>query len=207
MVSIHTLRVTLFANRGLCFAAPPPGSYDRSIPMTLFAGTASSQPTHEDTVMGLYDQTRPALLIYLASLGLTLSEAEDAIHDAFVHLYQHLQTKGADDNLRGWLFRVCHNRAMDIFREARRIQSDTEADTVFSLLIDTSLTPEEQAIHSQDIQRVTAALGKLTSQQRAAVLLRAEELRYREIAEVLGVSIKRVSELVHRALAVLAGNV
>jgi len=156
--------------------------------------------------MGLYDQTRPALLIYLASLGLTLPEAEDAIHDAFIRLYEHLQTKETNANLRGWLFRVCHNRAMDLFREARRIEPDTEEATVFDLLIDTSLTPEDQAIRAQDIQRVTAALGKLTSQQRAAVLLRAEELRYREIAEVLGVSIKRVSELVHRALAVLAGN-
>lgn len=206
MVSIQTIRVVLIADRRLCFAGPRSGPYEQATPMSLFAGTASSQPTHEDIVMGLYDQTRPALLIYLASLGLTLPEAEDAIHDAFVRLYEHLQTKETNANLRGWLFRVCHNRAMDLFREARRIEPDTEDATVFDLLIDTSLTPEDQAIRAQDIQRITAALGKLTSQQRAAVLLRAEELRYREIAEVLGVSIKRVSELVHRALAVLAGN-
>jgi RNA polymerase sigma factor (sigma-70 family) len=51
-----------------------------------------------------------------------------------------------------------------------------------------------------------SALGRLTPQQRAAVLLRAEELRYREIAAVLGVSTKRISELIQRALALLAGN-
>lgn len=174
--------------------------------MSLFAGTTSFQPNNEDTVMSLYDQTRPALLIYLASLGLTVPEAEDTIHDAFVRLYDHLQVKNVNENLRGWLFRVCHNRAMDLFREARRIQPDTEVTTVFDLLIDAALSPEEQAIRTQEIQRVTSALGKLTPQQRAAVLLRAEELRYREIAEVMGVSIKRVSELVHRALALLAGS-
>ncbi|MFC6645548.1 RNA polymerase sigma factor [Granulicella cerasi] len=174
--------------------------------MSLFAGTTSFQPTNEDTVMALYDQTRPALLIYLAGLGLAVPEAEDAIHDAFIRLYEHLQAKNANENLRGWLFRVCHNRAMDLFREARRIQPDTEVISVFDLLIDASLSPEEQAIRTQEIQQVTVALGKLTPQQRAAVLLRAEDLRYREIAEVMGVSIKRVSELVHRALALLAGS-
>ncbi len=55
-----------------------------------------------------------------------------------------------------------------------------------------SSSPEEDAIQNEEIRRVRAALGRLTQQQRAAVMLRAEELRFREIASVLGVSTKRV---------------
>jgi RNA polymerase sigma factor (sigma-70 family) len=64
--------------------------------------------------------------------------------------------------------------------------------------------PEEHAIQNEEVQRVQSALERLTQQQRAAVMLRAEDLRYREIASVLGVSTKRVSELIQRALVRLA---
>jgi RNA polymerase sigma-70 factor (ECF subfamily) len=71
-------------------------------------------------------------------------------------------------------------------------------------VIDISFDPEELAIQSEEIRRVAGTLKKLTIMQRSAVQLRAEGLRYREIAAILDISIKRVSELIHRALTVLA---
>jgi DNA-directed RNA polymerase specialized sigma24 family protein len=50
------------------------------------------------------------------------------------------------------------------------------------------------------------AIARLTPQQRYAVLLRSEGLRYREIGEVLGMGTKRVAELIQRALVRLAGD-
>ncbi len=158
--------------------------------------------------MDLYDLLRPSLLVYLAGLGLNLSESEDVIHDAFVRLFDHLRAKNDDPNLRGWLFRVAHNLAMDYFREANRIQQPgPDGVSLLEFVIDSSFGPEELAIKNEEIRKVASALERLTPQQRSAVLLRAEELRYREIAAILGVSIKRVSELVQRALTLLAGDV
>jgi RNA polymerase sigma-70 factor (ECF subfamily) len=158
--------------------------------------------------MDLYDQLRPSLLTYLGGLGLTLNESEDVIHDSFVRLFDHLDTNQDAKNLRGWLFRVSHNLAMDLFRAGRKIhQPDAEGVNFLELLVDTSFSPEEHAIKNEEIRRVASALGRLTPQQRSAVLLRAEELRYREIAAVLGVSTKRVAELVQRALVLLAGSI
>jgi RNA polymerase sigma-70 factor (ECF subfamily) len=72
--------------------------------------------------------------------------------------------------------------------------------------VDSSLSPEELVIRKEELSRVQAAMSRLTQQQRYAVLLRAEGLRYREISEVLGVSTQRVIELVQRALARLSGD-
>jgi RNA polymerase sigma factor (sigma-70 family) len=95
---------------------------------------------------------------------------------------------------------------MDLFRSGRRyIAESGEASPVIEL-IDTSLGPEERAIKQQELRRVWAAMGRLTEQQRYAVLLRAEGLRYREIGTVLGMNTQRVAELVQRALARLAGE-
>ena len=207
MISALSIRGVLSPFVGIRFATDGSGLQGRAVPMSLFAGTAQPQPPRESQVMELYDQLRPSLLTYLAGLGLNLNEAEDVIHDSFVRLFEHLANKEDDLNLRGWLFRVSHNLAMDLFREARKIQQpDSEGVNLLEFLIDSSFSPEEHAIKNEEIRRVMFALGRLTPQQRSAVLLRAEELRYREIAAVLGVSTKRVSELIQRALALLAGN-
>jgi len=207
MISVSSIRDALSLSGGCRFAADGPTLDGRALPMSLFGTTSQPRPTREDQVMDLYDLLRPALLTYLGGLGLAVGEAEDVIHDCFVRLFDHLAAKNDDPNLRGWLFRVAHNLAMDTFREGRRVQRpDADGADLLDSMIDSSFSPEEHAINNEEIRRVTAALGRLTQQQRSAVLLRAEDLRYREIAAVLGVSTKRVSELVHRALALLAGN-
>jgi RNA polymerase sigma-70 factor, ECF subfamily len=172
--------------------------------LRLFTTADSPEQSPEGRILDLYDQLRPSLLTYLAGLGLAFHEAEDVIHDCFVRLFDHLAQKDNDRNLRGWIFRVAHNRAMDLFREGRKIQyPDDETVNLIEIAVDFS-NPEEHAIQNEEIRRVRFALGRLTQQQRAAVLLRAEDLRYREIASVLGISTKRVSELIQRALVRLA---
>lgn len=207
MISVNSIRSVFSPFAGLRLAMDSPGFDGRTASMSLFADTAQPQPTRETQVMDLYDRLRPSLITYLVGLGLNLNEAEDIIHDSFVRLYDHLAARESDENLRGWLFRVAHNLAIDLFREARRVQqSDPSGINLIEMMIDSSFSPEEHAIKNEEIRRVMSALERLTTQQRSAVLLRAEELRYREIAAVLGVSTKRVSELVQRALAILAGN-
>jgi DNA-directed RNA polymerase specialized sigma24 family protein len=143
MISANSIRGIFCPFTGLRFAAEGSGFDGRAVPMSLFAGTAKPQPTRETVVMDLYyDQLRPSLLTYLAGLGLTLNEAEDVVHDSFIRLFDHLDTKQTDKNLRGWLFRVSHNLAMEMFRAARKIQPETEGANFLELLIDSTFSPE-----------------------------------------------------------------
>jgi RNA polymerase sigma-70 factor, ECF subfamily len=172
--------------------------------LNLYATVHTPEPSQESCILELYDQLRPSLLIYLSRLGLAVHEAEDVIHDCFVRLFDHLSLNEKNRNLRGWIFRVAHNCAMDLFREGRKIQHpDDDTLNLLEMAVDFT-NPEEHAIQNEEVQRVQSALERLTQQQRAAVMLRAEDLRYREIASVLGVSTKRVSELIQRALVRLA---
>jgi RNA polymerase sigma-70 factor (ECF subfamily) len=177
----------------------------RLTPASLFESTYESRPTREDDVMELYDLLRPQLLHYLSTIGLSVGEAEDVIHDSFIRLFDHLVEVKNDNNLRGWIFRVTHNLAMDFFRDRKRVYDPgADDEELVDRVIDISFDPEELAIQSEEIRRVADTLKKLTIMQRSAVQLRAEGLRYREIAAILDISIKRVSELIHRALTVLA---
>jgi RNA polymerase sigma-70 factor (ECF subfamily) len=65
---------------------------------------------------------------------------------------------------------------------------------------DPAPNPEEQARFSQRQMRLLALLQALPAQDQQCLRLRAEGLRYREIAEVLGVSLGSVSASLTRSL-------
>lgn len=179
--------------------------------VSLFVQTDQGGPRRKSRIGELYDELRPSLMAYLSGLGLFVDEAEDVIQESFLRLVRHRAREREEENLRGWLFRVAHNLTMDRLRLGNRfvpegIDHDSPDSPVLQIA-DRSLGPEEIAIKREELRRIWAAMGRLTAQQRQAVLLRAEGLRYREIAAVLELSTQRVAELVQRALARLAGDV
>jgi RNA polymerase sigma-70 factor (ECF subfamily) len=159
-------------------------------------------------VIDLYDTLRPSLYAYLACLGLSSEESEDITQECFLRLLRHLLEERPENNLRAWIFRVAYNLSMDIHRLGQRQQVSSADDIGFSTIrsVDTALTPEQQVMNKERLQHLEKAISLLTPQQRHCVLLRAEGLRYREIASVLGVSTPRVAELLQRALLRLAAR-
>lgn len=159
-------------------------------------------------IVEVYDALRPSLLAYLVGLGLVKEEAEDVVQESFLRLIRHTEKHEEDEHLRPWIFRVAHNLAVNEFRSGRYRTTGSVEDV--SILRegakDTSMTPEEILLQREQWQIAQQAISRLTPQQKYAILLRSEGLRYREIAEVLGVGTKRAAELVQRALVRMAGD-
>lgn len=154
-------------------------------------------------VIKLYELLRPSLHPYLSTLGLSPDQAEDVIQESFLRLVRHVARGGPIDNLRGWVFRVARNLSVDLYRFERRWYCGAEAMPVLHGRVDPAPNPEEQIILAERKRQFEDACAQLTPKQRQCVSLRAEGLRYREIAVVLGVSVQRVGELMHRAISVL----
>jgi RNA polymerase sigma-70 factor (ECF subfamily) len=95
---------------------------------------------------------------------------------------------------------------MDTFRASRKYLDTGSEEEGPVESVDPALNPEEIAIKQEALVRLRTAMTRLTPQQRYAVFMRAEGLRYREIAAVLNISTQRVAELVQRALTRLAGD-
>src|SRR5438309_9576562 len=81
-----------------------------SVPLTLPLSRLASGDCEATT---LYRELRKPLLRYLVCLGLTSDEAQDVVQDAFLNLQRHLASHGAQENIRGWLFRVAYNQAQN----------------------------------------------------------------------------------------------
>jgi RNA polymerase sigma-70 factor (ECF subfamily) len=143
-------------------------------------------------------------LRYLVSCGLTFPDGEEVIQEVFLSLFRHLQSGTSRENLPGWLFRVAHNLALKRRQWIRR-DSEVRAEAgAEDKTRDRGLSPEDQVVITQAQKRLLAVVVALPEQDRKCLSLRAEGLRYREIAEILGMSLGAVSLSLARSLARMA---
>jgi RNA polymerase sigma-70 factor (ECF subfamily) len=152
----------------------------------------------EIEVVEYFDEMRERLLRYLLGFGLPVHDCEEIVQETFLALFQHLQRGRSRQNLRGWLFRVAHNLGL------RRRQRTRPTVEIQDSLVDPGPNPEDQFAANQTQKRLMAVLHALPEQDRRCLSLRAEGLRYREIAEVLDMSLGGVSLALARSLARIA---
>ncbi|HEY3939644.1 MAG TPA: sigma-70 family RNA polymerase sigma factor [Bryobacteraceae bacterium] len=164
-----------------------------------------SHPTQlEQDVVALFDDFRERLLRYLSSLGLPIPDGEEIVQEVFLSLFQHLQRGKSSHNLRGWLFRVAHNLGL---RRRYRNRRDGEVCAEMrteNVAVDPAPSPEDLLLRDQAQQRLLAVVRALAEQDRRCLSLRAEGLRYREIAQILDMSLSAVSLSLARTLARIA---
>jgi len=150
----------------------------------------------------LFRELRKPLLRYLVCLGLSQDEAQDVVQDAFLSLHRHVSAGGSAENMRAWLFRVAHNQARN--RQARYDRRFTAPlDNGVDAPLDEA-TPEQAVLEKEKFRRLGVAIRKLEAAERECLLLRASGLRYREIAEVMGIATSTVADTVERAVKKLA---
>lgn len=180
-----------------------------SITGTPYAATvelASAAPSEiEREVLGLFDEFRDPLLRYALSFGLQVQDAEEIVQETFLSLFRHLQLGKSNKNLRGWIFRVAHNLSLkDRYAKRRMCDLLEYGATAAESQIDPLPDPEQMAFFAQRRARIHAVIDSLAETDRSCLLLRAEGLRYREIATVVGISLGSVSMSLTRSLARLA---
>ena len=168
--------------------------------------TERAPGANEQEIILLFDELRSRLLRYLLAFGLASQDGEEVIQEAFLELFQHLRRGRPRENLRGWIFRVAHNlglkRRMARTREA--INGAGNEEFLAANRADPAENPEEQLLTSQRRERLQAVLRALPEQDQWCLSLRAEGLRYREIAGVLDISLGSVAASLARSLARLS---
>lgn len=165
----------------------------------------SPQPVDlEQKVVRVYAALRSPVYQYLAAAFGDAAEAEDITQETFLRLYVYWSSGRtiADDRLRSWVFRVAHNLAIDRKRNSKFVDElDSEAHLAAMLeLPDSGRNPEETLLDEERFNSIRNGLALLSKQERQCLHLRAEGFRYREIAEILGITSSSVAEFLRRAL-------
>lgn len=135
------------------------------------------------------------LLRYAMSLVGDEDAAADAVQEAFIQAYIHLQSFRKQLSFSSWIYRITHNRAMNGVRRERRHISDLLSENL------ALLHPIEEDMMRADLrQHVQQCVQRLPALYKAPVTLYFfHEKSYEEIGDILQISVAVVGVRLHRA--------
>jgi RNA polymerase sigma-70 factor, ECF subfamily len=161
----------------------------------------------------------------LEQRGVSRNDAEDLAQETFLRVCKNLEGFRGEASFSSWVFSVAlnvererHRRGSTLKRSGKEVPLDSEEATeaVASLGREFSLPqtipqPQEELLTKEMYERATRALQDLPEQMRRCFILRFhQELKYKEIASVMQISIQTVKSHLHQARerlkATLAGG-
>lgn len=154
--------------------------------------------TTDDWLRVAFETHAPGLTRYAYSLCRDAELARDAVQETFFRLcredYRELR-----DKLVPWLFRVCRSRVLDSHRKEGRMSALDEATTARTASREAS--PAASAETSEATGIVLGMLDHLPPRQREVVRLKFQNgLSYKEIAEIMEISVSNVGFHLNAAL-------
>ncbi|WP_320046805.1 sigma-70 family RNA polymerase sigma factor [uncultured Ilyobacter sp.] len=160
--------------------------------------TRDGQSARGHWLRAALEQYERPLLAYAARLVNSTDLARDVVQDTFIRLCA-ADRRQVGDHLGPWLFRVCRNRALDLRRKEKRMRRLNDPATAAGAGYQPppGVALESRESTTQALQLVAA----LPERQQEAVRLRFQGgLSYKEIAEVLGISVTNVGVTLHTAI-------
>ena len=184
-------------------------SADRALPereLALAADRTSGSMTLSERVHSLFEQLRVPVFRYLLRKTRDSGRAEDITQETFLRLFRHLREDRLLDNPKAWIFTVANNLAVDASRNESHIKEldETTWQKIEESRSGLQTDPEKLVLQRERLDRLHIAVLNLTPLQRECLHLRAEGLRYREIAGLLELSPSTVMDAVRRATLKLA---
>jgi len=138
---------------------------------------------------------------YLLRLVGNREDALDLSQDVFLKAYQNLRRLEDAGRFAPWLFRIAHNEAYSMFRK-RRPESETEAEPEG---VGNAINVAGSGVFPIELSlAVTAALDRLSGDQREAVVLKIYQgFKFEEMAEILQCPVSTVKSRLYTALDLL----
>jgi RNA polymerase sigma-70 factor, ECF subfamily len=141
----------------------------------------------------------PSLRAFAISLSGDVDRADDLVQDTLVRALANIHRFEPGTNLNAWLFNILRNLFHSEYRKRRREVEDPDGSYAASL----RAAPDQQA--HLDFTDLRAALGKLSHDQREALLLvGAQGFSYEDAANICGCAVGTIKSRVNRARKRLA---
>jgi RNA polymerase sigma-70 factor (ECF subfamily) len=135
-------------------------------------------------------------------------EALDLSQDVFVEVFQSLPSFKGNSSLSTWIYRISVNKSLNYLRKKRHTPFSflfRKAELKNAELLLTDPADESPDAHEKMENRelelhLRLAIDQLPERQRTAFILdKFEDLSYKQIAEVMQISLSSVESLIHRA--------
>lgn len=133
-----------------------------------------------------------------------LDMAEDIVQDVFFELWSRRENINFDKAVKSYLFKSVYNRSINILhtQNPRYTLEMTDETKLVDIYLSTYMQNQEQSLILQELEKEIATyIETLPAQcKNVFILSRIHELKNREIAEQLNISIKAVEKHISKAL-------
>jgi RNA polymerase sigma-70 factor (ECF subfamily) len=145
-------------------------------------------------------------------------KAEDLLQESFLRMVEHASTYQGTASVKTWLFRIARNLCIDELRRQKHrrhpsldaptgASQESDGQTLYDRLADQGAGPDRSMVDRDLAQRMAKAIDELPEDQREVFVLRqVQNLSFKEIGEVTGVSENTVKSRMRYALERLQKN-
>ncbi|MCW3464866.1 RNA polymerase sigma-70 factor [Chitinophaga nivalis] len=147
------------------------------------------------------------LLQFAFSFVRSHETAEEIVSDVFINIWEKRRQLEAIQRLKVYLYVATKNRSLKYLLK----QQKQAAVTIDDLLVEPESqyhNPEQLMVTAEMLQRIEAAINGLPPRCKAIFkLVREDGLKYKEIAEILNVSVKTIDNQLAIALTKIANTI
>jgi len=173
---------------------------------TLIKGLRAGTPKVVRTFVDQYQQ-----LVLRTARGFVRNteDARDITQDVFVDLLSNLHRFKGQSSLSTWIYRITVNRSLNFIRRAKKrthlsignsAKLDESIDRTAQLTDPAQKSPVELLVQQDRARILHQALESLPANQRIAItLFEYDDLTYKDIAEIMKVTVSAVESLIFRA--------
>lgn len=135
----------------------------------------------------------PLFNFYLKLTG-SRPVSEDLVQEVFFRILKYRHSYRLDTPFRAWMYQIARNARLDYLRKRK-------PETSFEPEMSPSIEPTDTAQQTQETELLRTALMQISEDKREVLVLsRFQDLKYEEIAQMLGCEVNTVKTRVHRAL-------
>ena len=166
----------------------------------------------EENCESLFKRYYPPLKTFFHRRGVPEQDCHDLIQETLIKAFQGLARIQDAAKFNTWLYSIAANVWKNALRgQATKMRDAAEVPLEQDLVKASEPNPEQRALTEErarlEHQALRQAVEELAPQMRRCLLLRLDrQLKYREIAEVLGIEINTVKSLIHEAKKRLRKN-
>jgi RNA polymerase sigma-70 factor (ECF subfamily) len=129
-------------------------------------------------------------------------EAEEMVQQVFFKLWERNENLSLTGSVSAYLYRAVHNESLNYIRH-QKVRSNHQLHVAYRMKNEVE-HPSKKVIAGELEKKIHAALNELPEQCRTIFQMsRFDELKYREIADELGISVKTVENQMGKALKLL----
>ena len=160
---------------------------------------------HSKTFEFVYNTYAKDIRRFLFYKTQDIAEAEDILQDTFIKLWDNC-SKIEYDKVKSFIYTVANNMFLNEKKHEKVVRKFSEQHKKN----DNNESPEFIMIEKEFLEKLEKTIAALPEKQREVFLNRIENKKYREISEMLNISVKAVEKRMHLALLTMRreiGNV